>query len=631
MMDSTQVISIMLVVLCILASLDLWRQYAIKSHNSWFDMYVKAVKHDQSFWKFGYRIEDLEYKIELQHNRSMVIKKQIEHLPYMLNLESTLRYKSTLNNVPYIRHSRRMLHELSHNDSSIFVIRCGGETANVLRTGFNDFRTDERDVCQLTTSTSDGPASMGPHTMFEVMHNEEGSFALRSIANGRFVKAVGPPPNNDLWNEYSATWKLVIGGTVIGTSELFRLTPDGYLYSNVMGGTFSCGIGQAVIGRQDSLTWGGSRFTLEQVTGDKLEGSFMLVDLSNKVLVKQEQYNKRMQKTTTEKKEKVREILGKDSSNPVRICLGVPMTSKGTEMQEIVDSPFWSNLFDSFMKSVDWRSNRYIFRFYLGFDKADEKYDTGDAWSDMREEFRHRAIYRLTEQLLDEEAINKVLEHYLTLKLMHFEHLEGAPTQIVSQLMTTAYGDNFDYFYQVNDDTQIITPNWAPKLVEILASNPLVPNFGITGPLDSNNEKIFTHAFVHRTHIEIFGHMFPTYFKNWWSDDWITTVYGSEHTFVSRDVQINHNAGAQKTGGQTRYEVDQTAQFYLDEELRKGHAQVDDWLKKNSLPRLPLPNICGFIPLVRLLVRPLYSPAHASVASDYAKDNRTLSLHGGRE
>jgi hypothetical protein len=598
-------ISIMLIVLCSLAALDLWRQYAIKSHNSWFDMYVKAATHNENFWKFGYRIEDLELKLELQHNRSLAIKKQIDHLPYMLSLENTLRYKNALNNVPYIRHSRIVMHELGHNDSAIYIIRCGSERGNVIRSGFNDFRTDPRDVCQLTTSTSSGSMAVGPHSMFEMIYNDEGSFALRSIANGRFVKAVGPP---HLWSEYSTIWKLVIGGNVVGASELFRLTPNGYLYSHLMGGTFYCSVGQAVTGRKDSFRWGGSKFVLEQVTGDDLEGAYMLVDLSNKVLAKQEKYNEKMRMNPKDTKQKAHEILGKDSSNPVRICLGVPMTSKGTDMKEIVDSPFWTNLFDSFMKSIDWQSNRYIFRFYLGFDKADEMYDTGDAWSDFREEFRHRAIYRMTEQMLDEEAINKVLEHHLTLKLMHFDHLNGAPTQVVSQLITTAYGDNFDYFYQVNDDTQIISPNWAPKLVEILATNPLVANFGVTGPLDSHNEKIFTHAFVHRTHIEIFGHMFPTYFKNWWSDDWISTVYGSEHTFVSHDVTINHNVGAQKTGGQTRYEVDNTAQLVLDEELRKGHAQVDDWLKKNDLPRLPLPNICGYIPLVRLLVRTLYSP-----------------------
>lgn len=80
---------------------------------------------------------------------------------------------------------------------------------------------------------------------------------------------------------------------------------------------------------------------------------------------------------------------------------------------------------------------------------GDSIYDTGDAWSNIREEFRQRATYRMIEQLIDESTIKEVLETKLTLKLMHFDHLEGAPTQVVSQLMLSAYVDNFDYFYQV--------------------------------------------------------------------------------------------------------------------------------------------------------------------------------------
>lgn len=77
-------------------------------------------------------------------------------------------------------------------------------------------------------------------------------------------------------------------------------------------------------------------------------------------------------------------------------------------------------------------------------------YDTGDSWSEMRSEFKTRAEFRMKEQLMDDAAINFALEKQLTLKLQHFEHLQGSPTQVVSQLVLAAYVDNFDYFYQVN-------------------------------------------------------------------------------------------------------------------------------------------------------------------------------------
>jgi hypothetical protein len=63
-------------------------------------------------------------------------------------------------------------------------------------------------------------------------------------------------------------------------------------------------------------------------------------------------------------------------------------------------------------------------------------------------------------------------------------------------------------------------------------------------------------------------------------------------------VQIQHNVGAQKEGAETRYIVDEGAQFRLERELLRGFVQVDRWLAKHSYARLPLPVICGYIPLI---------------------------------
>ena len=38
-------------------------------------------------------------------------------------------------------------------------------------------------------------------------------------------------------------------------------------------------------------------------------------------------------------------------------------------------------------------------------------------------------------------------------------------------------------------------------------------------------QRIFTQSFVHRTHLEIFGFLYPPVFRNWYSDDWISEVY----------------------------------------------------------------------------------------------------------
>ena len=104
-----------------------------------------------------------------------------------------------------------------------------------------------------------------------------------------------------------------------------------------------------------------------------------LVSLSMQIESIQEEEIDSHQSSQQARKSAVELVIGAEHRRTVRICIGVPMTSKGTQMKSVEESPLWSNLFDSFMKSIDWRSNSYVFRFYLGFDKGDDLYDTGDA------------------------------------------------------------------------------------------------------------------------------------------------------------------------------------------------------------------------------------------------------------
>ena len=76
-----------------------------------------------------------------------------------------------------------------------------------------------------------------------------------------------------------------------------------------------------------------------------------------------------------------------------------------------------------------------------------------------------------------------------------FQH---APSFVVSALIKDAYDDGCDYFYQINDDTLINAFGWAEGFTAELRNNPLGRNVGVTGPADTNNRRILTHAFVHR-------------------------------------------------------------------------------------------------------------------------------------
>jgi len=50
-----------------------------------------------------------------------------------------------------------------------------------------------------------------------------------------------------------------------------------------------------------------------------------------------------------------------------------------------------------------------------------------------------------------------------------------------------------------------------------------------------------TQSFVHCTHLAVFGYYYPPHFRNWFSDDWATQVYGRANTFWRKDVEVHHH------------------------------------------------------------------------------------------
>ena len=225
------------------------------------------------------------------------------------------------------------------------------------------------------------------------------------------------------------------------------------------------------------------------------------------------------------------------------------------------------------------------FTIYASWDYGDPMYDTPAANAAFRKRF---------EALLAAGGLPKTSVGLKMMAPREFPFASGAPSQLVSMVLNTAAGDGAEYLYQVNDDTHMDSKGWAPVLVAKLKENTLVPNLGVTGPRDTVMPRIFTHVFVHRTHFEIFGYLFPPAFKNWWSDDWISHVYGSSNTFVHSHAQVTHKTAAQKTTIKSeRYIVDTKDGDKLETEVRKGAVIIKQWFASHGVDA-PLHVTCGY-------------------------------------
>jgi hypothetical protein len=104
-----------------------------------------------------------------------------------------------------------------------------------------------------------------------------------------------------------------------------------------------------------------------------------------------------------------------------------------------------------------------------------------------------------------------------------------------------------DFFVRINDDSEFISNAWITKGINALES--LNPRYvGVVGPAcPDGNTKILTHDMVHRTHLRIFGDYYPDVFENFFVDDWISSVYGSNRTIRVLSWIVRHHIYRQGT------------------------------------------------------------------------------------
>jgi hypothetical protein len=151
------------------------------------------------------------------------------------------------------------------------------------------------------------------------------------------------------------------------------------------------------------------------------------------------------------------------------------------------------------------------------------------------------------------------------------------PGPVFIGMARAAYEAGADYFYRLNDDTEI-TGHWPVAFVKSLQS--LSPPYGVVGPTcKQGNTAILTHDFVHRYHMEIFEmNYYPPELVDWWMDDWISVVYGYKRTFEGKQSPVIHHTGAH---GQ-RYEVDRKNFEKLQGLVNDGREKIRKWMLQHN-------------------------------------------------
>ena len=190
------------------------------------------------------------------------------------------------------------------------------------------------------------------------------------------------------------------------------------------------------------------------------------------------------------------------------IAIMAASTSKGANFTHT--SPFQSislftTLLPSLLCSLDCHF-RYVF--VLGYDIGDTFFNSSTHMQQMEHWFEERIAYPLRRGGV-----------VIILHAVRVDNPLKRPGPVFTAIAQAAYTLGAEYFYRVNDDSEFLG-RWPALYVQQLQR--LSPPYGVIGPSTlETKDRILTHDFVHRTHLDIFqGVYYPSEFSDWFMDDW---------------------------------------------------------------------------------------------------------------
>jgi len=221
-----------------------------------------------------------------------------------------------------------------------------------------------------------------------------------------------------------------------------------------------------------------------------------------------------------------------------KIAFCVPTTTNKREWENAEETDLWRVLLTGLENHTPEHSDITIF---IGFDHDCK------VWKDAEQRMKCNATF--TKFKIEWTAFG--------------DEVKGKPTWIWNELAGFAISEGFEYLQILGDDIRLPRDTgWLSCFVNKLKKN---RNIGWVAGW-SNNDQIPTQFLIHKTHIDIFGWVYPPQIVAWYCDNHMAELYPKKFSVWLKSFPLLN------VGGSPRYEPQDDTNLY--KMLLKRHRPI---------------------------------------------------------
>jgi hypothetical protein len=231
----------------------------------------------------------------------------------------------------------------------------------------------------------------------------------------------------------------------------------------------------------------------------------------------------------------------------MKVAFVIPSTTNNRdEWSSAEDTYLWNIL----CMSLDRYTPQHDIKLFIGYDSDDR-------------------IYSIAEERLKFKA------RFDKFKIEWFPmvDLKGKVNKIWNKLGDEALKQDYEYIKVLGDDIRLPNDNgWLGCMINKLKKN---DNIGFSAGW-SNNDQIPTQFLIHKTHINIFGFIYPHEIPNWGVDNWMYEIYPEKYRVWIKSFPLLN------VGGQPRYQI-HFSEKYVDAVVRRYKPKFNRFISQKNV------------------------------------------------